>query len=190
MKKAGLLIAFLALTACAGAQEPGKDLRARCRALLDSITEKARAISDTQNMRAAGDMEKLAGALETVDKTLAGFTPESVLSAARAAALKRNLARFRKAVRLFYNAAEGNYPENPSELVPDYLEKIPALELPEHPMSSGVVVLRDIKGGRIDPYIKDTGKWLYIYSPGAPLDGKVVIDCKHKDKTGKPWFEY
>ncbi len=105
----------------------------------------------------------------------------------RELAAKRRLGSLRSAVVIFYGDKEGVYPETLDVLVPKYIEGIPELRLPRHERTSKVSVVRDASGKSVEPYIKDTGGWLYISAPRNPdLDGKVVLDCSHKDQQGRP----
>ena len=104
---------------------------------------------------------------------------------------KANLGSLRAGLSIFYGDKEGEYPKTLAELVPKYVDAIPTLNLPDHAKSSKVRIVKKAKGKTADPYIKDTGGWLYfIGKETGELEGTVVIDCKHKDAKGQPMSSF
>ena len=105
----------------------------------------------------------------------------------REGSAKGSLGSLRSGLAIYYGDTEGNYPANLSALVPKYIKEVPALELPEHKKTNKVVIVKKAKGKSVEPYLKDTGGWLYFSgSKTGELEGTLVIDCKHKEYKGRP----
>jgi hypothetical protein len=203
MKRALIWTSTAALlgAALAAAAQPSPEVLSKYRTLMDKVEERLAVISETSKGRDEKELGKLIKTLESMDKSLAEFAPDSELKTTKQrldslvrlsleGKAKGNLGSLRASLAIYYGDTEGKYPKDPKALVPKYLPEIPALELPDHPASNEIIVLTDAKGDKIDPYIKDTGKWLYISNPDSPLDGTLVIDCNHKDAKGRLWYQF
>jgi hypothetical protein len=99
------------------------------------------------------------------------------------AALERSLNDFIKSKR--------HIPVKLDELVPEYLGKIPVLELgiPGHKDTdrvqyypASIIVNGQVNGRRL----KDTGFWGYAFNDRQVI---VFVDCTHKSMRGAPWYQ-
>lgn len=107
--------------------------------------------------------------------------------------IKRDHSILITAWALYVGDHDGKIPAAPDALVPDYLQEIPALRLPEHPLSAEVTLYgkEACAGDLIDgDAVRDSGTWGYVADAGAPCAGTVFVDCKHLEPGGRPWFAY
>jgi hypothetical protein len=108
-------------------------------------------------------------------------------------AAKGNLGAIRSALSIYYGDREGLYPSDLAQLTAGgkYLARIPSLEVAGHKKSSEVRILTRVRDQKdLEAQLKDTGQWLYVADPDSSLFGTVVIDCRHSDSRGGPWFRY
>ncbi len=115
---------------------------------------------------------------------------DSLETRAKAGKNKGNLGVIRTSIMIYFAEHDGTYPKNLQELIPEYLEEIPVLELPNHNATNEVRVITEFEGKDIKPYIKDSGKWTYIADPKSESWGEVFIDCSHKDHKGEIWYKF
>ena len=188
-----IAMAFL-LSSSAFAGDISKEIELK--SLTGKISERMIVISESAQNKTPEEVEKSLAALRKADAQLADVAPDSSLKTAaqrsdslvrmsREGAAKGNLGMIRSGLAIFYGDSEGNYPKHPKELVPKYLKSIPTLELPDHKATNEIRVVTEAKGEKIDPYIKDTGGWVYVNDPNSPLHGQISIDCTHNDSKGR-----
>jgi hypothetical protein len=209
MKKTFVLAATIAAMSIAGvvtAGQPGPEVKSAYEKVMNMIETRLMIISETAGIRAENDTKDIVKKLEAVDellaKSLAKYTTESAIKShqermadlarlASEGSAKGSLSVLRSGLQVYYGDMEGKFPKDLKELQPKYLQKIPSFKVSDHVRNSEVIIVEGAKGDKIDPYIKDTGKWLYISSPDNPkLDGTIVIDCSHKDSKGTVWYTY
>lgn len=106
--------------------------------------------------------------------------------------LQENLDRLRKRLcELYVGINKNPWPSiyEIKNIAP--LEGMPKTELPgRHPPSSEILTFDKMDGKRLNTVLKDTGKWLYIADPTFRGLNRVLIDCTHKDETGKRYSDY
>ncbi|HOW89600.1 MAG TPA: hypothetical protein PL037_04900, partial [Elusimicrobiales bacterium] len=100
-----------------------------------------------------------------------------------------HLRRVRAALIAYYAAHEGEYPDDPSGLVPGYLDAMPALELPGHPATAGVSAYKG-PAREAGEAVSDSGGWLYFSDKASPYFGMIVLNCTHKDPNGREFYRY
>ena len=166
--------------------------------LIKRVHERLATISENMPKDEAG-LKKLIAALENADQALAPLAPDSALKTpeerygdlirrSHEGEAKGSLGSIRASLAIYYGDTEGMYPPNLSALVPKYLDRVPALELPGHQKTDKVTIIVNAKGKSVEPYVKDTGGWLYFTGDKTDpeLFGSVYIDCSHKDSKGRP----
>lgn len=103
---------------------------------------------------------------------------QTMLYQSREGRTKTHLGDLRGALAIYYSDNFGLFPSDDgtpetrlaSALVPRYLKRIPAVELPHfHPNQSNTVQDR----------FDDSGDWVY-----TTLDGFVAVNCTHADTKG------
>ncbi len=102
-------------------------------------------------------------------------------------AIQGEIGAVRSAIRLYRDEA-GHYPPTFQEFLPKYWPPNSSPKLwwvgkYPHEMTKDCLVLKV-------PAMNDTGKWVYIFNPGAEGHGTVYIDCSHLDSKGKPFNKY
>lgn len=103
---------------------------------------------------------------------------------------KQALVLVRTAISNYFKQ-KGTYPSNLTELIPDYLRELPILRVPGHPPAASVnVATRVGNSDALSNLLHDSGYWLYVSDPISPINGAVVIDCKHKDSFGQSWSSF
>ena len=108
-------------------------------------------------------------------------------------AAKGSLGAVRSALAIYYGDLEGRYPESLDMLTVNmkYLREVPALEIGGHKRTTMVTRLRNVRSqAELEAQLKDTGGWGYVSDPDSPLFGTLIIDCRHNDERGMPWFKY
>lgn len=141
------------------------------------------------------DCAKFTGALKkALGKGIleeAGAREKALENERRTAAAKTALAALRGALQLSYARNGGKYPAHPAELVPERLEQLPSLQLPDHERTSETTVIGP-KKRYSDPgkAVTDDGGWLYFSGPGPEYYGLLLINCSHKDPEGRKFYEY
>lgn len=103
---------------------------------------------------------------------------------------KGGLGSLRAGISIYYGDTEGNYPATLAALVPKWVETFPELEVGGHARTKAVRIVTKASGKSAGAYVEDTGGWLYISDPNSPLDGTIVIDCKHADYKGRPFWGF
>jgi uncharacterized RDD family membrane protein YckC len=106
------------------------------------------------------------------------------------------LAALRAAAAAYSGDAQGRLPADLSALAPRYIPELPTTELADHPGAAGVEVYGPevCSGSKEDGQqilgdkLRDTGKWGYVVAPKAPCDGRIFVDCTHKDSKGREWY--
>lgn len=101
----------------------------------------------------------------------------------------QRLSAYRTALSYYYGDHNGQYPPTLDALAPNYLKALPEIKLPAHRLTSRVIVTKEPKGDNSQAYVTDSGAWLYIMTPGA-VNGTAMMDCSHKDSSGKTLSEY
>jgi len=113
----------------------------------------------------------------------AGLSVPKIIDVAhktREGATKYNLDRMRSAIAAYFGDNSGNYPtDDLTVLVPRYIERIPAVDVPGFPKSNAVRTRAPAgKGG-----------WFYFNDKTNPRWGDIIVDVNAKDSSGKPWAE-
>lgn len=106
---------------------------------------------------------------------------------AAAAAMANSLvARLRQAVQRFHFDSDGTrFPKSLQELVPDYIDAVPELNLPWHGRTDAVTLVNTSKFDKdFSKAVTDTGGWLYFSDPKSDNRGMLIIDCSHKGPDG------
>ena len=119
-------------------------------------------------------------------------------SRSKEGATKGNLGSLRSGASIYYGDAEGAYPATLEELVPKYLQSIPAVKIKDHAETNAwtaygdeVCVASGQYSGSIDPAkVRDTGGWGYVVDPQSKCWGAIFVDCSHKDAKDRAWTEY
>ncbi len=109
---------------------------------------------------------------------------KTMLYQSREGRTKSGLGDLRGAVAIYYSDNFGIYPSDEGTpdtrlsavLIPKYLKKIPAVDLPH--FHSG-------KQNTVQNQIDDQGDWMY-----TTLDGFVSVNCSHADTKGVPVSEW
>lgn len=104
---------------------------------------------------------------------------------AKAKTLKGNLSIIRGALNLYYSA-NSTYPtDDLSCLVPDYLNAIPVISIPNTNHRSSTV-----KTVASTSDITDSGHLSYVNVSTSSEFGTVFVDCTHTDLDGVPFSAY
>ena len=197
MKKTSMAILLLAAVSCAGYTQTVAD-GAQSAQLINTVKARLAVIAKDTD-RSAEQARQLAAALQSVDKTLAVFAPDSKLdpsaqsqnelvTKAGESETRSNLSLLRAGLARFFGENDAFYPATLAALVPKYIKEIPLILLADHSPTSEVIVLDKVSGKSIEPYLKDTGKWLYVSDKTNPdLYGMLIVDCAHTDLKGKVW---
>lgn len=190
---------FAGTAAFASAGEVEREIQIR--ALAGKVSERLIVLTESAKDKSDKELGEALAALESADARLATVVPDRLLktSAERADSLlkkvregeaKGHLGALKAELAIFYGNTEGTYPKDLKELLPKHLKEIPKLNLPHHSPTSQVRVVDEAKGDKIDPFVKDSGGWLYIGDDSSKLWGEIVIDCTHPDVKGKPLYQY
>lgn len=104
---------------------------------------------------------------------------------------KGRLGSLRAATSIYYGDTEGSYPADLDALVPKHVDAVHEIQVGGHAKTTAVRIVTQAAGKSAGPYIKDTGGWVYFFTPGNPdLDGTVIIDCVHADYKGHPFWGF
>lgn len=197
---AAACIAALSGTGFCAEQDLGARRKAAAR-LVDRIGRRLMVIKDASEHQGAATLSKTLKALRAADLQLrsiasdkavasASARPESLARIAMEGTVKANLGLVRSSLSIYYGDTEGKYPSAPKDLVPKYFSSFPPVELPDHGSTGEVRIISKFEGKDLEPYIKDTGQWLYIADPKSMRWGEFIVDCSHKDRKGQEWFKY
>jgi prepilin-type N-terminal cleavage/methylation domain-containing protein len=110
-----------------------------------------------------------------------------LITKSKESSAKGSLGSLRGALTIYYSDSEGIWPNNGaadslSDLIPRYIERIPAISIPAH---SGFV------GGHVTPVATVSGTqgngsgWFY-----NRLNGDSNINCTDEDTKGNVWSSY
>lgn len=109
----------------------------------------------------------------------------------RSAAARKALQAFRAGLQVYYGVKGGEYPKEPTLLVPSIIGEVPGLRLPGHKPTAEVRVINSKKYDK-DPSraVDDTGGWLYFSDPGSDNYGLLLLDCSHTETGGSEFYKY
>ncbi len=97
--------------------------------------------------------------------------------------------RLAAAVRKYRGDHGGQLPPDLAALVPEYLKELPEIEIPGYKKTRGMIIVREMAGGEIGGFVKDTGGWLYVADGNSKKRGAVSFDSV-KRYRGKPLYSY
>ncbi|MCR4296325.1 MAG: hypothetical protein NUW21_12380 [Elusimicrobia bacterium] len=163
-----------------------------------SISSEEPPLSAGSNVRAVPKMKRSAPAASprpdpaTEPGACAKLSSYAALACkANEGAAKGSLGGLRSAASIYYGDTEGDYPATLDALIPKHIEGIPAIAVGGHAETNKVRVVKNAAGKSAGAYVEDAGGWLYFHSPDNPeLNGVIVIDCKHADHKGKPFWGF
>jgi len=119
---------------------------------------------------------------------LFGFTVPKFLSLvdkAQEGQTKHNLVKVRSAIAAYYGEHQGMYPtDDLSCLVPEYLDEMPAADLP------GALPNNTVSTGNFEQAFTDKGGWSYVNDPTDPRFGDFFVNEDDEDSYGKPWYTH
>jgi len=119
---------------------------------------------------------------------LLGFTVPKFLSLvakAQEGQTKHNLVKVRSAIAAYYGEHQGMYPtDDLSCLVPEYLDEMPAADLPDAPP------INTVSTGNFEQAFTDKGGWAYVNDPTDPRFGDFFVNEDDEDSYGKPWYTH
>jgi hypothetical protein len=100
------------------------------------------------------------------------------------------LGSLRSAIAIYYGDHEGVYPASFDDLADRYWPhgSRPKLwgegcRLFHHPETTEWMIVKS-------KVLTDSGRWGYVYNPGAKDHGEIYIDCTHRDSKSKLWYDY
>jgi len=191
-----LLSAVIAMPVCAGAQNTRKTSPG-----VGSVSSEGGAPAARRQPRnkkldakvpppAKGGTEDFAARGPSDDLYEAGANPdENLIIRARVGAAFSGLSGLRSALTLYWGDNEMAFPPDLQALVPQYTERIFAINIPGCAKTNKVTLVKNLKGADLGKVIRNTGGWLYIADPKSKRWGDLVIDSSRIYK-GKPLYEY
>lgn len=134
------------------------------------------------------DLAKQSRNLTAAIKTALG---QEIVKDVEESSAREFLLTIRATLPIYYGDTEGKYPKTLEELVPVYLQYLPAIEISGHAKTNKVSVIDTTEyDTELSSAIKDTGGWLYFSNPASGNWGMVIIDCSHKDSKNVEWYKY
>lgn len=87
-----------------------------------------------------------------------------------------------------YKKDKGAFPDKLERLVPGYLPELPLWNNRDHKGSAAALNYAG-RAGKPRDAVTDAGGWLYFSEPASPHFGRVLPNCAHKTRSGRPVSE-
>lgn len=142
------------------------------------------------------DAEVVAKEFRSVSKKVAPVIPAEAVAGLKNKASEERCAQaaaeFRRALSYYASQHKGAFPANADEIKADTKYFMtPKAAPPGHAESNEVRLVTGVSTmAQLLARVDDAGGWLYVGEPTSPLSGTLVLNCSHKDSTGRSFSDY